>query len=622
MGDNTDRLDPSATRDSNYSRKGIKEGTYPEAARSVSAKSVYNNVIDQIPWYSEFKSAGPKPSQAIQRAYEVYMRQSEFKKPYKSGGYTEMETNADPPPGYSSTAYEGPGVPDINEPIIPPGGGGAPVSVSFFVQLDKTYEYGGFCRGNTTNIRLFCQEPVYGYTATFTEAGTSVNYVSGYGTNTLILQVVAANNQFGYFRLNVEMRSVEGLQGTSGVIIREAVCEEYFVLRMQSGAVDNVTVWAMSAGAVATNIPDNAGTGVVTFPAAYADIANWLANSTLISVSALANFSTPAWVSSGIDIRNPGQYYTTSCSSSYNAFIGGSWPKVEIDTSVSSGSNGIPDCETISGETDTKHREYTAYMTVNCPAATIDSSPLWRQSYEKQESFYANDPITQIAVSANLVSKTMVFRTEAQGESYWYWQEDADYTAPPPFDLGSGNSWAYLDYEFNVYGSIDPSNPIVTYYHKFDNVETWDDNFTIKGSVTNFARTITWEDSVPRNVTAIRAGGNSVYGRHSAILYYLTEVLQVSVGNDTYQGGSIGGGLLGGWETNANLSVAYETPLLGVHAAPSFSEDYADNLDICTMSRDTDLETAIKALWNECRSDLSLADSALMTVTTSLSIRL
>ena len=630
--------DPGPSKDSNYSRKYAKEGIYPEAARSVSAKAVSNNIIGTQPWYSEFKRDGiKKPSTAIQRAYEVYMRQSEFKKPYKPGGYTEMETNADPPPGLNF-GFDSPGIPSIDEPIIPPGGG-RPLFASFYVQLDRSYEYGGFCRGNTTEIRLFCQQPAYGYTVSFVEPGTSVNYISGFGTNTLYLQVVADNNEFNQFTINVEMRDYQGLTGTSGVTVPEAVCEEYYVVRLNNGVVDNCFVYAMSDGAVATNIPDNPGTGTVSFPAAYSAIANWLLNSTSLTENVLATASIPGWVHADGAIVLPAFHSTTSCSSDANEFIGGTWPKVIVNTSVASGANGVPTCETIN-ETDTEHREWTAYQTVNCPAATAKTDPLWQQSYEKNEVQIAAIAPTVQLDSANLVPATIVVRTEQRGESYWYYTEDADTTqipnpTPPPAtintDDGGGSSLAYFDYTWDIYGSIDPANPVLSWVHQFSNFESWNRTFFVVGAVTGFNRTYTSAASVPRTSYSGVVGGitgvgrtGSVYGRHSGIIAYMFEVLQVSVTDFSYVGGSVGAGLLSDWENNANLSVVDDAPIFGCHAAPSYTEEYSDNLDICTMVRDSNLETAFTDLWALCRSDLGLAAGRLMpgSMTLSSEIRL
>ena len=636
--------DPGPSKDSNYSRKYAKEGIYPEAARSVSAKAVSNNIIGTQPWYSEFKRDGiKKPSTAIQRAYEVYMRQSEFKKPYKPGGYTEMETNADPPPGISLPGYEGPAIPSIDKPIIPPGGRpGGPLFASFYVQLDRSYEYGGFCRGNTTGIRLLCQQPAYGYTVSFAEPGTSVTYVSGYGTNTLILQVAADNNEFYSFTINVEMRDYRGLTGTSGVIIKEAVCEEYYVVRLNNGVVDNCFVWAMSDGAVANNIPDNPGTGTVSFPAAYSEIANWLLNSTPLTENVLVSVTTPGWVYDPSPVINPSFHPTASCFNTENAFLGGTWPHVTVDTSVLSPANGVPTCETIS-ETDTERKEWTAYQTMFCSPgyAAIKTDPLWQQSYEKDTVQIAAISPTVQMVSANLVPATMVVRTEQSGESYWYYAEQADTTqipdGPDPPGLtkntwdGNGGSLAYMDYSWDIYGSIDPGTPVLSWVHAIRNEESWTKTFFVAGSVVGFIRTLTASISVPRSTYSGVIGGvtgvgrtGSVYGRHSGVIAYMFETLQVEATGLGYVGGDVGGRLLSDWEDNANLSVVDRTPLFGCHAAPSYTEEYADNLDICTMVRDNNLETAFEDLWDLCRTDLGLTDGQLMpnAMTLSSSIRL
>jgi len=625
------------TKDSKYSRKYAKEGVYPESARATSAHAISGNIATQYPWYGEF-SSGPEPSDPVKRAYQLYMQQSEFKKPYMPGGYTEMETNADPPPGIQIPGYDGPGIPSVDEPIPPPDLEDGGTVTSFYVQVDRGYEYGGFCRGNTVNIRLFCQQPAYGYTVTNAEAGTSVNYITGFGTNELYLQVVADNNEFDHFTINVEMRSYEGVNGTSGVSVREVVCDEYYVVRMEYGLIDVVTVFSSVEGDVAVNIPDNAGTGVVTFPALFTDITNWLDNSTDITDQALLSVdSSPSWQDDSLTITGP-QFQNiipaNRCSATYNAYIGGSWPHVDEDTSVSSGANGIG-CNSTSGTID-DYFEWSAELSVDCPGGAIKDDPYTQVSYYKAERSKVAQGVSAEYNSLNLTTAKLVSYTECTGYSYWYFEESADHTQipdePPPgqtknTDDGGGTSEAEVDYNWTVYSFLDDTNPLLSYRHRIKNEESWNDTFGLDVVVTGFSRTLTIPDCVPSaNYSGVTGGVVSIqwygnlYGSKTATAWVMQEVLQIRATDLSDQTGDIGGVYMNDWEDKAVLSVVDLPVLRGVHAAIEYIEDgSADNVDVCSMTRDSNLEAALEALFVFFKTTAGLATSDLIPSGVSIS---
>ena len=607
---------PTPTKDSKYSRKYAKEGIYPEAARATSAAAVSGNISTQYPWYGEF-SNGPEPSDPVKRAYQLYMQQSEFKKPYKSNGYTEMETDADPPPGISIPGYEGPAVTSVDDPIPPPGlEDGGTTHTSFYVQTDRDYLRGGYCRGGLSEVRIKCQQPVYGYDLSFAEPGTIAYYIGGFGTNTLYLLIDADNNEFSRIRINLYMRSYQGVTGTSGTYIEEVVCDEYFVLTLAGGGITAVTVFSAENGDVATNIPDNAGTGVVTFPCLISEVANWYSNSTSITDNYLvdADFE-PAWEGVEPPISLPDLHPVASpvCSSANNAQLGGTWPFVVTDTNEASDINGVG-CNAVYGRVISDEEVWTARLTVNCPAGTVHTTPFLVESYHERNLVHDSIPICAEMSSTTLVPGLLQVHAEMTGFTYNFYHEDADMTeieiapGPPPIttitDPGRGSSLTEVDYEWRQYSALDDTTPILTFNYYIYAYETWDQTFALWGSVVNFSRIIDIQDSIPTSGYSGLSGPyiryhweHSVAGGHLAVYYEMAEVMQIGATDLSYQGGVVGPAFFNNWQNNPNFGIEALPVKRGIHAGFVYGDDVTDLVDICAITRNSNLEDCLEDLF-------------------------
>jgi len=636
-------INPGPTRDSNYSRKYLKEGVYPEAARASSAKSVYNNIIAQHQGYSEFKPGNTAPSTAAQRAYEVFMRQSEFKKPYRSGGYPEMETDADPPPGISiRIPTPRPAIPSVDDPIVPPGL--PPTHIVFQVFIDPDYEEGGFCRGNTVNCLFHGTEPIYEVRVAWSKPGTSIAVTSAFGFNDLYLDITADNGEFGFITLMFVMRSVEGVGAEINANVFGKVCEEYCLIRMEGPQppgptkVDKVTVWGMIEDAVVSNIPTNDLTGVVSFPADYSEITTWLEMSSSLAEQALMSGGTPDWLDDPLSLDTPDSPDNgNSCSFDLNSYNGGSWPKVLIDeTPYSGGDDKGCDSPTLINQ---DYEEWEYRQSVNCPAGTTKNDPYVHTEYWQGDWIRRAQGISAELTSNNLVPATQVFRTELIGNSYNYFTESADYTprevlnpSPPPptifvpNDLGSGSYTGWMRYNYNVYSPLD-SSPMVEAEHTVNVTESWSKTFALNGTVSGFTRTFSAvgipRDNYPKAATlghsqVFRQG--SIYGRHTAVQVFIWEALKVQSTINS-QAGPVGNQNFNDWESNAQWGVADADVYQGVHVGSIFdAETYTDNLDACTLTRNTGLESAVEDLIDSYKTDAGIGSDDMVPIPVELGL--
>jgi len=96
----------------------------------------------------------------------------------------------------------------------------------------------------------------------------------------------------------------------------------------------------------------------------------------------------------------------------------------------------------------------------------------------------------------------------------------------------------------------------------------------------------------------------------------MQEVLQIratDLSDQTYAIDNIGGLYMNDWEDNAALSVVNLPVLRGVHAAIEYVEDgSADNVDVCFMTRDSNLEDGLEALFVFFKTTAGLATSDLI----------
>lgn len=644
MGDNTDRLKAGPTRDSNYSRKYVKEGVYTEAARAVQASAVWNNISEQYPWYGEFTQGKVAPSAAIQKAYELYMRQSEFKKPYQPGGYTEMETNADPPPGIN-WPYPGPrpSVPPIDEPIVPPGV--PPVEIFIHAILDENYQpgppdaRGGYCRGNIATIRVWTSEPCYNVEIfSSNDAATTITGVSGYGTNTVLVQIDAGTNEWSYIKLEFTMRTVEGLTRYKILKIPSVECDEYLLIGMETGGVSSAFVWSMINDALATDVPNNAGTGTVSFPCDLSELANFQANSVGVPGATFGtnNFG-PAWEDTdpGIKYGYPTQLDSGAdegCYNTYNEFCaGGTWPNVVIDDTSVAAIFGEDDCNGWN-YTNVDYDEFSRYLTVKwlapgdgCgdPGCVLKNDPgrtfHYSNTIRNAGAIRANEVTYNEDVDVGKIGRTLCYHTQMEMESYWYYNTQADLgpscpnPSPPPATIkcyllpgspenGFGTSTWWVTADYTVWTPLDFSNPLLEFDHSISIVESWGGSFYFGTPVTGFVRNAVWGTNivgqvVPRSGAVQANWGFHMYAKHTLVDLYAVEVKQTAIGSPAWQGGSFGAYLMNDWENEANWN-SYETDtLFAVHAATSYTpEQYAVEIDPCSTTRNNSFETEFETL--------------------------
>jgi hypothetical protein len=196
-------IDPGLTKDATSLRRYVTKGIYPDAARRFSHRSVQSNISNQYRYFSEFDSApSDRPSTEVLSAYKKFLQQSEFKKPYKSPGYPEMEAGSDPPPGISIGHPQRPDNPariDIDEPI------GAPPQTWILDAFSNDI----FCPGFTKEIVVHGTHPIYDLQTVFAEAGTNLTISSGLGTNTVVAEIDADEAESGFISFNAYERAFD-----------------------------------------------------------------------------------------------------------------------------------------------------------------------------------------------------------------------------------------------------------------------------------------------------------------------------------------------------------------------------------------------------------------------------
>lgn len=640
-------LDPGPTKDSNYSVKWGKKGTYPMSSRTSSRAAVNANITRQFPAMAEFGGESYEmPSKETVDAYRVFLQQSEFKKPYKgAGGYHEMEANADPLPGltidYTGRKLDNPSIPNINEPIIPPGY--EPVTIIFNAYIDEAYEYGGYCRGNVADVRVDTTEPCYGITVTYSEPGTTVQILNtNLPANAIFLRVTAANNQFGMVTVEMLMRSFEGITGDSNVNIMEVVCSEYFMLTIEEGAVHVATIYDMTNEEIATNIPDNAETGTVSMPCNYNELTFFLANATALEVQAIATEDfNPSWSDGVTEIDQPehfGYCNDSSCwCSNANSNYGGVWPSISSDLNESAPVNGIG-CNHPISETNYDDDEYTYSFSIKwdpgCQATTQPFSEVWYGELDKE---YFGKKICATITGLTDGGGVGIMRTFLHGESTMYWHENADTTPawtppppdPPPTDIGSGGWLGTFDYNMEFYTFLD-SAPMIEWEHTVSHGEGWTKTFRISGTVTGFSRAFNGVGEPRGNYAGVVAKGFSryvspfgLYGAHSAVWGVFGEVWKVT-GTKLNDGGTIASSLFTNWEDHSAITVTDNIPYFGCHAGVSYTEEFAETINICNdLSRSGGLEGAVEDLLDKYKSEsgmpaTEIANADSMTVAATI----
>jgi hypothetical protein len=240
-----DPKDPGVTNDSKFSMRYIKDGTvvYPE--RNYSNKHVMDSITKEFPYWSEFGAKdNVKPRDALYRAYQLYLQQSELKKPYQPGGYPAMEVGWSPP-NWRSPTIDGP---DPGDPLGPggPGPGGAIIVFDLNCNAEDEAasdcdEECGFCPNDTVRVQLSCSEPCYWVQTTLEDdPATHIDQrsVKGYGTNTVSFDLICGEES-GFVTIEASMTSVEGVTGSSNVNLPEcdSCCDFTLTLVREDGTV-------------------------------------------------------------------------------------------------------------------------------------------------------------------------------------------------------------------------------------------------------------------------------------------------------------------------------------------------------------------------------------------------
>jgi hypothetical protein len=162
-----------------YFRKMYLENTtYPSKMRTVPEKYHWNKILQISPALSEFADDSlMRYKDAARRRYELFLKQSEFKKPYLASSYPEMERGM-------------PYVPRDNPPFDwPPGDGpcnpevedcGGPLS-----QVCDLDHSGGFCPGNANGdvVSWTASRNVLFFTITYKSDPSTYISPSGGGTS-------------------------------------------------------------------------------------------------------------------------------------------------------------------------------------------------------------------------------------------------------------------------------------------------------------------------------------------------------------------------------------------------------------------------------------------------------
>jgi hypothetical protein len=233
--------DEPKLNDARYSRKNLSTGDSYQTSRVYSHKSVQDAITKEFPIWSEFGSHQKpyrygRPRNSVYRAYQLYLQQSEFKKPYLHTSYPEMEYGFDLPGRPRIFSADIPDVPDPWRPetIIPEPG----ALIVFDLNCNSEDEEAsdcdtgdcGFCPNDTVFVQLSCSEPCYHVQVSLTDdPATKLTNIKGYGTNTVSFDL-EAGNEAGFITIEASMTSVEGVTGTSNVNLPECdTCFEFAI---------------------------------------------------------------------------------------------------------------------------------------------------------------------------------------------------------------------------------------------------------------------------------------------------------------------------------------------------------------------------------------------------------
>ena len=256
-----------------------------------SKKAVYNKIAEVSPSIGEFY---PEPVDQIAAAhYAKFIKQSEFDKPYANEGYPLQEYGWDNPgtSPWKGSEYEAADAPDPVDTAIGEFGGGG----IFDVETEDK-----FCPGEIKELTFNMTEPYTGFDVTWKHTGTTVTFVKQNTDNQVVLEIDADIDQRDWITIVFYMRTFEGVTGFSSINVSRLACGHYVLVKMG----DYCTVYDAKNDKVADDVIDNAGTGLVVFPADFTDVTNWLTN------YALDNSSGYIWSENPIDDGVSLKYWT------------------------------------------------------------------------------------------------------------------------------------------------------------------------------------------------------------------------------------------------------------------------------------------------------------------------
>ena len=200
-----------------YARKQYRTNkAYPEFIRTITQKSIWNNITSDSRHLAEFSGFEFDSRDPLARAYAMFLKQSEMKKPYRSDSYQDMEQDLYPndPDGPVRDTID----PFNYDPVFVGGGGedGSPGTGSALFDLNVS---GGWCDDRTETILCTTTQPCYFIQITYTSsAGVTINGTTGVsipGLNSFELELFVPAGYSGMVTLEAIMVTFDGISGDS-----------------------------------------------------------------------------------------------------------------------------------------------------------------------------------------------------------------------------------------------------------------------------------------------------------------------------------------------------------------------------------------------------------------------
>jgi hypothetical protein len=208
----------------------LHKGAFPEMMRTTSAKSIWNLVLnDQVDLAEFYKAKMPAARTVAEGRRRDYLQQSEFKKPYGTETYEDMEYKWDGPvPGpFPLTGF-------WDWPWVTPEGAG-PIDPEILLPAISLCDaelpdddFNCYCSGEVTPVVISATFPITGIVFIFGEGETVVDYI-GLGTNLIVAFIETPDGRSGKLTVRVDMIITEeggnfGKDCDSTIIIYE--CDE------------------------------------------------------------------------------------------------------------------------------------------------------------------------------------------------------------------------------------------------------------------------------------------------------------------------------------------------------------------------------------------------------------